>query len=72
LCNEGVAELERLATALFIANREEISDVEERAERLVELKPHVSSTDVHSASEQIDRLIRKSRPFRVAEESMAS
>jgi len=72
LSDQGVAELERLATALFIANREEISGVEERAQRLVELKPHISPTDARSACEQIDRLMRKSRPFRVAEESMAS
>lgn len=70
--DKGVAELERLATALFVANREGIADVERRAERLVELKPHISSTDAFSASEQVDRLIRKSRPFRVHDESIAS
>ncbi len=71
LGDKGVAELERLATALFIANQEGISDIEQRAERLVELKPHISSADALSASERIDRLIRKSRPLRISEESMA-
>ena len=72
LTDKGVAELERLATALFVANREGVRDVEQRAERLVELKPHISPIDALSASEYVDRLIRKSRPFRVSEESMAS
>jgi hypothetical protein len=72
LGEKGVAELEKLATALFVASREGIRDVELRAERLVELKPHISSTDALSASEQVDRLIKKSRPFRISEESMAS
>lgn len=72
LSDKGVAELERLATALFVAHREGVSDVEQRAERLVELKPHISSTDALSASEQVDRLIRKSRLLRIPDESIAS
>ncbi len=72
LGNQGVAELERLATALFITNREEISSVEGRAQRLVELKSHISLPDARAACEQIDRLIRKCRPFKVTEESLAS
>ena len=72
LRDKGVAELERLATALFIANREQIRDVEQRAERLVELKPHISLTDALAACEQVNRLINKSRPLRMVDESIAS
>ena len=56
----------------LVANREGIEHVVQRAERLVELKPHISSTDALSASEQVDRLIRKSRPLRIQDESIAS
>jgi hypothetical protein len=72
LADKGVAELERLATALFVANQEGIVDVGQRAERLVDLKPHVSLMDALSASERIDRLIKKSLPIRISEESVAS
>ena len=72
LSDKGVAELERLATALFVANREGIRNVEQRAEILVELKPHISSTDALSACEQVNRLVKKSRPLRISDESIAS
>jgi hypothetical protein len=72
LGNKNVAELERLATALFIINREEIYDVEQQAERLVELKPHISSADALSASEHVNRLIKRSQPLRISDQSVAS
>lgn len=72
LSDKGVSELEKLATSFFIAEREGIKDAEERSQRLVELKPHISFSDAISAGEQVDRLIRRARPFVVSEESRAS
>jgi len=64
LGDKGVAELERLATAFFIAHRERIASVALRAQRLVELKPHISLPDARFACQQVDSLIERARPFR--------
>jgi hypothetical protein len=71
LGDKGVAELERLATALFIARREGIDDIEERTERLVELKPHISRSEARLASQEVDHLIERARPLSFSEESSA-
>jgi hypothetical protein len=68
LAGKGVVELEKLATALFIANREGIDDEDERAERLVELKPHVLLPEARFASEQVNRLIERSHRLGLREE----
>ncbi len=67
LSDKGVAELERLATAFFIADREGIGDVAERAQRLVELKPHVTLPEARSACQQVDSLIGRARPLSLKE-----
>ena len=72
LRGKGVSDLERISTAFFIANREGISDVEERAERLVELKPHISVPEAQWASKYVESLIERSVPFVVQEEAEAS
>ena len=69
LSDKGVAELERLATAFFIADREGVSDTARRAHRLVELKPHVSLSDARAACEQVDLLVERSHFFSLKEES---
>lgn len=69
LSDKGVSELERLATAFFIADREGIRQVGRRAQRLVDLKPHISLQDARLACEQVDRLIDRSVPFSLKEES---
>jgi hypothetical protein len=63
LGDKAVAELERLATAFFILDREGILEVRPRAQRLVELKPHISLPEARFASEQVDSLIERARPF---------
>jgi hypothetical protein len=68
LAGKGVVELEKLATALFIANREGVDDVDQRAERLVELKPHVLLPEARFASEQVNRLIERSRRLGIRKE----
>ncbi len=59
LGNLGVAELERLATALFITKKHLGESVEFRAHWLHELKPHVSISEARSAVERIDRMIQE-------------
>ena len=71
LGDKGVAELEKLATSFFIADREGIHQVGRRAQRLVDLKPHISLPEARSACEQVDRLIEKSRSLSLREESSA-
>jgi hypothetical protein len=63
--NKGVMELEKLATAYFIADREDIRDHDERAQRLVDLKPHVSLADARRATDSVDELIESSRHLRL-------
>jgi hypothetical protein len=60
LGNKGVVELERLATALLVTRENPNADVDERATRLVELKPHVSLDDARTALEAVDGIIAES------------
>jgi hypothetical protein len=65
--DKGVAELEKLATAFFIANRERSMSTEDRAQMLVELKPHISLSEARRATDQMDLLILKSHAFNYEE-----
>jgi hypothetical protein len=57
LGGKGVADLERLATALFVSREEGASpDPEGRAERLHQLKPHISLTEALTAVREFDRI----------------
>jgi hypothetical protein len=67
LGDKGVADLEKLATAFFIFDREGIVPIGERAERLVDLKPHISLPDARSACEQVDRMVDRASPLRLRE-----
>ena len=58
----GVVELEKLATALFIKNLEQSVEME-RAQKLVELKPHVSLADALQATQRVDHLIEEAQMF---------
>ncbi|MBN2717053.1 MAG: hypothetical protein JXX14_14475 [Deltaproteobacteria bacterium] len=54
LGGKGVSDLEKLATALFVTkNYPDCSSITMRAEKLHELKPHVSISDAQTALEQI-------------------
>lgn len=69
LGSKGVSDLEKLATSLFLTNREGVLDPEERARRLVELKPHISLPDARAAAAEVDRIVERSLSFaRNAEE----
>jgi len=57
LGKKGVAELERLATALYVSREPgAASSVEERAQRLNALKPHVSLAQAREAVQELDRI----------------
>ena len=56
LADKGVAELERLATALYVSQEGTADEsVESRLHRLSELKPHISLNEAREAVEWIDR-----------------
>ncbi len=58
----GVVELERLATALYVTvEHTEEEKCGKRAEKLHELKPHVSIKDARNAVQIADTLIEESR-----------
>ena len=54
LRDKGVRELEKLATALFVAR--EVDDASKRAARIVELKPHISLTEALDAVQTVSDL----------------
>ncbi|MCL6615411.1 MAG: hypothetical protein K6U03_12545, partial [Firmicutes bacterium] len=56
LAPKGVAELERLGTALFVTCTEGAHDPGERARRIHELKPHISLEEARAAVETVDAL----------------
>lgn len=56
LNNKGVAELEKLATALYVTKNEESDEsVEKRSEIIISIKPHVSIEDAKEAVKNVDR-----------------
>lgn len=60
LGNRNVAELERLATAIFLTLDEKISS-QQRATRINELKRHVSVPEAESAVGEADKLLNEAR-----------
>jgi hypothetical protein len=62
LGNKGVADLERLATALFITLRPEAGrSVNERAGQITLLKPHISDESALIAVREVDGIIEEAR-----------
>jgi hypothetical protein len=58
--NRGVSELERLATAWYVSREIPSSaTVEDRAQRLHELKPHVSFVEAKFAVAEVDQIARE-------------
>jgi uncharacterized protein YwgA len=56
LGSKSVVELERIATALLITKTEKKEDVEERALRLNELKPHIPVDIAKNAISSVDKI----------------
>ena len=64
LQGKGVADLERLATALYVINHYDFcTALDDRAAKLNELKPHVSLTDAKSALEQVAEFATQAQKF---------
>jgi hypothetical protein len=59
LASKGVAELERLATALYLTLEAPETAAELRARRINELKPHVSVEEAQAAVTQVDGIIQQ-------------
>lgn len=66
LGDSKVAVLERIATALYVTREKAGSDVETRARRLNELKPHVPLDEAREAVERVDKMIEESRRLQAA------
>ena len=59
LGNKGVAELEKLGTALFVTLKEkEYIDSSKRAERINAIKPHISIEESANAIREVDQIIQ--------------
>jgi len=55
LANKSVKELEKVATALYVRKTEGLTNNTDIANKIVELKPHVSFEDAQSAAEELER-----------------
>jgi hypothetical protein len=60
LGSKNVKQLERVATALY-ATRRFNGSVDERAEKIVQLKPHVAPADARAAVVELDRLLAEAK-----------
>jgi hypothetical protein len=63
LSQRGVAQLERLGTALYVTREDGSRSVDARARRINELKPHVSVDLARRAVEEVDSLLAEARAF---------
>jgi uncharacterized protein YwgA len=62
LGSKGVADLERLATALYVTMLEKAGELaEKRATRLSELKPHISDSQALAAIQEVDKIITEAQ-----------
>jgi hypothetical protein len=60
LGRKGVADLERLATALYVTQRADAgTSIDQRATRLMALKPHVAREDAVAAATEVDQIIEQ-------------
>lgn len=59
LGEKGVAELERLATALYVTRKVGSKNIDERANTIHKLKPHVSIEDANAASRDMDMILSR-------------
>ncbi len=65
LGNKGVAELERLATALYVTKELEIAP-DQRVTKIHELKPHVSLEEAEMALSELDTQLKKTQEIALA------
>jgi uncharacterized protein YwgA len=59
---KGVADLERLATALYVTGQQGAGDPpEKRAAKLSEIKPHISADQALASIREVDQMIEESQ-----------
>jgi hypothetical protein len=56
LGDKGVAELERMGTALFVTLKNNEEDIQTRVLEITEMKPHISQADAQQAIEEVERM----------------
>lgn len=56
LGSKGVADLERVATALFVRKEAGDAGVTEKARQITQLKPHISMPDAQAAIQEVDKM----------------
>jgi uncharacterized protein YwgA len=56
LGNKGVAELERMGTALLVTLENQDSDIRTKALKIHRLKPHVSEEDAYLALQEVEKM----------------
>ncbi|MDG6250260.1 hypothetical protein, partial [Methanocalculus sp.] len=59
--SKGVKDLEKISTALYVTMNPAENGSYSRAQRIHELKPHISVTEAESALNDIDEMMKKSR-----------
>ena len=64
LARKNVAELERVATALYVTVEEEVSG-NRRVQRIKELKPHIDQSYIESALHELDQMMKESKPLHI-------
>jgi uncharacterized protein YwgA len=63
LGSKGVADLERVATALYVRKQTRAAPLNERAKRITELKPHVPFPDAQAAVREVDAMFEEAEKF---------
>ena len=65
LGNKGVVDLEKWGTAYYVYHNRDMktASVGERAQKMTELKPHISHEDAHVAVEEVDQVIKDAQPL---------
>lgn len=57
LGDKGVAELERLATALYVSRRNETDDIKTLADKMQAFKPHISTEQAREAVVDVKKML---------------
>lgn len=65
LGNMGVADLERLATALYVTLNQDVPSGR-RAEEIPKLKPHISLEEADRAVKKVDKIIGEARAHQIS------
>ncbi|MDD2473151.1 MAG: hypothetical protein PHR49_04090 [Methanoculleus sp.] len=61
--NQGVKDLEKISTALYVTRELQNQNCEARARRITELKPHVPYSEAKEAVRFVDEMFREAGPI---------